>query len=202
MLKSGVWPVIRQRPFSVVAKPGDNPKTIFIAAFDTNPLAPDYNYVIEGQAKAFQTGVDALLKLTDGKVHLNVSGDKASSSVFLETKGVQINQFTGPHIEKDGFTGFYDSQVTVITEGDFHEFLGWALKNTRPGEKLEFRSGGYVQIDVPKCEVDYRKDILIGKEYTDEWDKYKVWDLKMKNPEPVFRFLRTFSPQYLRWQHL
>ena len=55
-----------------------------------------------------------------------------------------------------------------------------------PGEKLDFRSGGYIQIDVPKVEVDY-KDIKVEQEYHNEWDKYKMWELKMKNPEPVFR---------------
>lgn len=220
MLKSGVWPVIRQRPFSVIANPGDTPKAIFISAFDTNPLAPDFNYIIEGQEKAFQTGIDALLKLTNGKVHLNVQDHPGTSKVFLETRGVQLNCFTGPHpagnistqvsrldpigkgdliwylrpqevvmigrlflsgtydatrifaltgsmvnkpayyksltggsiqdmvnsniaggaaryisgnvltgtrVTSDGFAGFYDSQVTVIPEGDYHEFLGWAL---------------------------------------------------------------------------
>lgn len=54
------------------------------------------------------------------------------------------------------------------------------------GETLDFKSGGYVQIDVPKCEVDY-KDIHVEKEFREDWDKYHMWDLKMKNPEPVFR---------------
>lgn len=53
-------------------------------------------------------------------------------------------------------------------------------------ENLDFTSGGYVQVDVPKCEVDF-KDIEVGEEYKEEWDKYKMWDLKMKNPEPGFR---------------
>ena len=54
------------------------------------------------------------------------------------------------------------------------------------GETLQFASGSYIQIDVPKCEVDF-KDIEVEEEYVDEWDKYNTWDLKMKNPEPIFR---------------
>jgi len=44
MLASGVWPVIRQRPYTVVANPEDDPKAIFISAFDTAPLAPDSDH--------------------------------------------------------------------------------------------------------------------------------------------------------------
>jgi Na+-transporting NADH:ubiquinone oxidoreductase subunit F len=64
-----------------------------------------------------------------------------------------------------------------------------------PGENLHFESGGYIQIDVPAIECDY-KDIDItahprmGKkpeEFKPEWDKFGLWSLKMKNPEPIFR---------------
>ena len=55
------------------------------------------------------------------------------------------------------------------------------------GEHLEFKSGGYIQIDVPKVEVDFSKDIGVDEEYMSEWDKYKMWDLKMKNSEETFR---------------
>jgi len=54
-------------------------------------------------------------------------------------------------------------------------------------EKLEFKPGGYIQIDVPKVEVDFSKDIAVEEQYRDEWDKYKMWDLKMKNTEETFR---------------
>ncbi|MCK4639518.1 MAG: NADH:ubiquinone reductase (Na(+)-transporting) subunit A, partial [Bacteroidales bacterium] len=170
----------------------------------------------------FQTGLDAITKLTSGKVHLNLKADNPSSRVFSKSKNVQINEFTGPHpagnvsiqinhidpinkgdivwylypqdvltigklfiegkfdasrmvaltgseilkpkyykthigasiegmiednvtdikkrfisgnvltgskIESRGFVGFYDSQVTVIPEGDHYEFLGWGLPN-------------------------------------------------------------------------
>lgn len=220
LLKSGLWPLIRQRPYSIIARPEENPKAIFIPAFDTSPLAPDYNFIVEGQAGAFQTGIDAVRKLTSGKVHLNVREDLSTSNVFLGTSGVQINRFSGPHptgnvstqvsrldpinkgdviwylrpqevltigrlflsgtydatkiftltgpmvkkpayykslsgacigemvkhniregmpryisgnvltgtkIAGDGYAGFYDSQITVIPEGDQYEFFGWAM---------------------------------------------------------------------------
>jgi Na+-transporting NADH:ubiquinone oxidoreductase subunit A len=218
MLKSGVWPMIRQRPFARIANPNDKPKAIFITAFDSNPLAPDNNFIVEGQKETFQTGIDALTMLTEGKVHLSTRfGDKVSS-VFSEAKGVEFHSFKGPHpagnisvqiqnidpinkgevvwycypqdvlsigrlflegkfnaervinvagsqvnepmyyktiigasvesylkdntegdnnryisgnvltgtaIGQNGYLGFYDSQLTVIPEGDYYEFFGW-----------------------------------------------------------------------------
>ena len=55
-----------------------------------------------------------------------------------------------------------------------------------PGETLHFESGGYIQIDVPAIEVKF-KDMVVEKEYHDEWDRYKMWDLVMKNDEPIYR---------------
>jgi Na+-transporting NADH:ubiquinone oxidoreductase subunit F len=64
-----------------------------------------------------------------------------------------------------------------------------------PGETLHFESGGYIQVDVPAIECDFKTiDITahprMGKkpdEYRPEWDKFNMWNLKMKNPEPIFR---------------
>jgi Na+-transporting NADH:ubiquinone oxidoreductase subunit F len=63
-------------------------------------------------------------------------------------------------------------------------------------EDMHYEAGGYIQIEVPACEVDF-KDIDISahpEEHPDdvnkfklEWDKFKLWDLKMKNPELVER---------------
>lgn len=220
MLTSGVWPLLRQRPYSVIANPVDVPKAIFVAAYDTSPLAPDFDLIVHGQGDEFQAGLDVLTKLTEGNVHLNVDSNKTTSKVFLNSKNVQVNKFSGPHpsgnvsvhvskidpinkgdiiwylypqdvltigklfltgkfdatriiafagsevknpkyyktfigaslknmvyenttdgnnrfisgniltgekIEKDGFVGFYDSLVTVIPEGNHHEFFGWLL---------------------------------------------------------------------------
>ena len=97
MMKSGVWPVLRQRPYKVIADPHDEPKAIFISAFDSAPLAPDMDYIIHGQSRDFQTGIDVLKKLTPGKVHLNTRNNAPVSDIFTNTRGVQINKFEGPH---------------------------------------------------------------------------------------------------------
>jgi len=218
LLVSGVWPLIRQRPWGRIAKATDLPKSIFISAFDTAPLAPDYEFIIKGNEALFQQGIDILKKLTKGKVYLNLREENGRKSIFSDNKGVEINYFKGPHpagnvgvqihhldtltkhdiiwycgpqdvltiarlftegrynaekifcltgsevkdpqyfkgisgmnleklftgyvadghnryisgnvltgrkINKNGYLGYYDNQLTVIPEGDHYEFLGW-----------------------------------------------------------------------------
>jgi Na+-transporting NADH:ubiquinone oxidoreductase subunit A len=218
LLKSGLWPFIKKRPYGIIAVPDEKPISIYISTFDTAPLAPNYSFMLESELDTFQTGVNALAKLTDGKVKLGVN----NSSVFSAVKNVEINTFAGPHpagnvgiqihhtaplnkgdvvwtvnvqdvifigrlfetgkvdftkivaltgsevenpqyfktilgapistfidgnlkttdykqriisgnvltgtkVEPGGFLGFYDSQISVIPEGDDYEFMGWAL---------------------------------------------------------------------------
>ena len=220
MLSNGVWPFIRQKPYDIIANPSDMPKAIFISAFKSGPLAIDNDFALYGMDDLFQSGLDIITKLTNGKTHLNLDGNTNSSKVFSEAKGVEINSFSGPHpagnvgvqihhinpinkgdivwylepqdviviarlfnegkydvsriislcgsevskpryyrtisgtcvsnliddnvendnnrvicgdvlsgtkIDKNGYLGFYDTQLTVIKEGNEQEFLGWAL---------------------------------------------------------------------------
>jgi Na+-transporting NADH:ubiquinone oxidoreductase subunit A len=96
LLKSGLWPSIKQRPYNVIANPADLPKSVFIPAFDTAPLAPDYDFIISGSETDFQTGVSALSRLTLGKVNINI-GDSTTSKAFTHTAIAQVNIFSGPH---------------------------------------------------------------------------------------------------------
>ncbi len=77
-------------------------------------------------------------------------------------------------------------ECEVVSNHNVATFIKEFVVKLPEGENLDFRSGGYIQIDVPKCEVEF-KDMEVEEEYRDEWDKYKMWDLKMKNPEPIFR---------------
>ncbi len=97
MLKSGVWPLMRQRPFDVIANPDKQPKAIFVSAFNTGPMAADNDFIMHRKDELFQKGLDVLSKLTDGKVHLNINGAIKADETFLNAKGVQINKFKGPH---------------------------------------------------------------------------------------------------------
>jgi len=269
MLESGVWPVLRQRPYSIIANPATEPKAIFISAFDTAPLAPDYDLIVHGTGEAFQAGIDALAKLTKGAIHLNVSADATASKVFTNSKNVRVNYFSGKHpagnvgtqiafldpinkgeivwclrpqdvlhigrfflegrvdasriiafagsevkrphyfrtrlgssieqmadqntsggklryisgnvlngkkIDSDGYVGFYDSQVTVIPEGDHFEFFGWAT----PGfGKFSFsktfptwlRPGAKYKLDT-NLNGGHRAFVMTG-----EFEKVFGWDI-------------------------
>ena len=91
LLDSGAWTLFRQRPFNVVADYNEVPRDIFISTFDTAPLAPDLNFIIEGQEADFQKGLDVLGKLTSGHVYLglNAGGDAAPAKAFTEATGVK-----------------------------------------------------------------------------------------------------------------
>ena len=97
LLNSGTWPFIRQRPFNILANPDDIPKAIFISGFDSSPLGPDLNFIMQDAGEDFQTGLDALQKLTKGKVHLTLHGAHQHATCLKDAKGVQINTITGPH---------------------------------------------------------------------------------------------------------
>lgn len=97
MLEAGAWPFIKMRPLDVVANPADQPKAIVISAFDSSPLAPDYDFIVHGHEEEFQAGIDALAKLTEGKIHLNVRGEGKPSGVFTNCRNVVVNRFSGAH---------------------------------------------------------------------------------------------------------
>ncbi len=78
-------------------------------------------------------------------------------------------------------------ECTVLSNRNVATFIKEFVVQLPEGEELHFKSGGYIQIDVPPCEVDFSKDIDVEPEYRDEWDKYNLWSLKMKNTEPIFR---------------
>jgi Na+-transporting NADH:ubiquinone oxidoreductase subunit F len=78
-------------------------------------------------------------------------------------------------------------ECEVVSNHNVATFIKEFVVKLPEGEHLEFKSGGYIQIDVPKCEVNFGTDIDVEDEYRDEWDQFNMWDLKMKNPEPIFR---------------
>ena len=78
-------------------------------------------------------------------------------------------------------------ECEVVSNNNVATFIKEFVVRLPEGEKLNFKSGGYIQIDVPKIEVDFATDIDVEEEYRDEWDKYKMWELKMKNTEETYR---------------
>jgi Na+-transporting NADH:ubiquinone oxidoreductase subunit A len=95
ILESGCWAFINQRPYSIIADPKDNPKAIFVSALNTAPLSADVEFILKDKLEAFQAGLNALTKLTSGKVHVSVA--KSGGEVFSGLKNVEIHQVSGPH---------------------------------------------------------------------------------------------------------
>ena len=95
LVESGVWTVLRTRPFGKVPAPGSAPNSIFVTAIDTNPLAANPDLIIREQEEAFRNGLTVLTRLTDGPVWVC----KAAGSEQPSFAGGQVReeQFAGPH---------------------------------------------------------------------------------------------------------
>ena len=94
LLASGLWVYVKQRPYDVIANPAVAPKAVFVSAFDSAPLAPDYEYVMASEMKEFQTGIDALAKMAGVKVNLGI---KPGNTIFASVQNADITVFDGPH---------------------------------------------------------------------------------------------------------
>ena len=95
LLESGLFAFVKQRPYDVIANPNDAPKAIFISAYDSAPLGVDYDFSLKSSLKDFATGVEAISKLTEGKVYLIVDGNKVSD--LAKTPDVTVIKAFGPH---------------------------------------------------------------------------------------------------------
>ena len=114
LLESGLWTRIVERPFGVIANPDAQPKAIFVSAFDSAPLAPDYNFVLSNEKAAIEAGMAVLARLTEGKVHL--SARKGDEGFMAEVKGVEYHTFSGKH--PVGNVGVQIHHIDRIAKGD------------------------------------------------------------------------------------
>lgn len=92
----GIFSSIRQRPFNFLANPNLIPRNIFVKAIESAPFAPPAEMQVIGYEKEFQAGLDALTKLTSGKVHL-VYREGSPCRAFSEAKNVEKHTAEGPH---------------------------------------------------------------------------------------------------------
>ena len=116
LLERGLWPAIKQRPYGIVANPEDTPKSIFVSAMATAPLAPEADFALEGQMEYLQVAVDALSRLTNGGVHLSLSAASAAGSEMHNLKGVILHTFDGPH--PAGNVGVQINHISPINKGE------------------------------------------------------------------------------------
>lgn len=113
LLEAGLFAFMRQRPYDVIANPDDAPRAIFVSAFDSAPLAPDFELQLKGEEANFQTGLDALAKMA--KVYLGVSVSQKSAAL-TQAKNVTITVFDGPH--PAGNVGVQINHVAPINKGE------------------------------------------------------------------------------------
>ena len=111
ILNAGMWPFIKQRPYDIVASPAEAPRDIFVSAFYSAPLAPNFDFIVKGQVADFQTGLDALTKLTAGKVYVGLRKGSA-----ISVKGVETVEFEGPH--PAGNVGVQINNVKPVNKGE------------------------------------------------------------------------------------
>lgn len=96
LMKGGIFPHLRRRPFDLLAEPTSIPKAIFVSAVDTLPFSVPPELHVRGHETEFQIGLQTLTKLTSGKVHL-VFRKESTCKAFTEAKSVEKHIVTGPH---------------------------------------------------------------------------------------------------------
>lgn len=93
MLATGFAALVRQRPYDVVANPDRCPKAIFVSAFDSAPVAQDYNFVLQGEEKSVQAGLNVLA----GVAPVYYSVGRSTSDALRGMQGVEVTEFVGAH---------------------------------------------------------------------------------------------------------
>jgi Na+-transporting NADH:ubiquinone oxidoreductase subunit F len=77
-------------------------------------------------------------------------------------------------------------ECEVISNRNVATFIKEFIVKLPEGEHLKFKSGEYIQIDVPKIEIDF-KEMEVQDEFKEEWERFGLFGLKMKNSEPTYR---------------
>ena len=113
LLKSGLWALLKQRPYDCIALPNKTPRAIFISTFDTAPVAPDYEFVLKGQLPTLQAAVTALNQLAPVFVGLK-AGSKAPE--FRELKDCTLYEVAGPH--PAGNVGVQLNNLAPLAKGE------------------------------------------------------------------------------------
>ena len=113
LMNAGLFAFFRQRPFDVVPDPTDAPQAIFVSAFDSAPLAPDFELALKGEEANFQTGLNALAKMA--KTYLSISV-KQKSEALTQAKNVILTAFDGPH--PAGNVGVQINHLAPIAKGN------------------------------------------------------------------------------------
>ncbi|MEO5581746.1 MAG: NADH:ubiquinone reductase (Na(+)-transporting) subunit F [Saprospiraceae bacterium] len=100
---------------------------------------------------------------------------------------VKVKQNMEIQIPEEIF-GISKWECEVVSNDNVATYIKELVVKLPEGQFLDFVSGSYIQLDVPVCELDFKRDLYkIDKRFQDDYDKYNIWNLKMENPEPIFR---------------
>ena len=119
LLESGMFSFFKQRPYDRIANPQDTPRDIFVTANLTAPLAPKFAYLVKGREDELQLALDALTRLTPGKVYLGVGTGELTGIRTVERVEVR-----GPH--PAGLVGVLINHTAPVNKGE----VVWTLKAT------------------------------------------------------------------------
>ncbi|WP_370476958.1 Na(+)-translocating NADH-quinone reductase subunit A [Tamlana flava] len=114
LLGAGCWPFIKQRPYDVIANPDKSPKAIFISGYASAPLAADLDFTLQGKEAELQAAINALGKLTEGKVHVSVGAK--SNSPLAGLSGITLHKVSGPH--PSGNVGTLINKIDPVNKGE------------------------------------------------------------------------------------
>ena len=113
MLDAGMAAFLRQRPYDVIADPEQKPKSIFVSAFSTMPLAADFSFVAKGREGDFKTGIAALSRIAPVYVGIN---PQQINSELLPITHAKVSVFSGPN--PAGNVGVQINHIDPVNKGE------------------------------------------------------------------------------------
>lgn len=112
MQRSGVWAMMRQRPYDIVPVAGVTPRDIFVTLMDEAPLAPDTDVLLKGHEAQLEAAVKALAKLTPGKVYVC----RSAGSRLADIRGAVNYTVSGPYPASNA--GVQIDHISPVNKGD------------------------------------------------------------------------------------
>ncbi len=97
IMESGLLPMIKRRPFARIANPDKLPRDIFITALNTAPLAPKTSLLANNNEEAMIAGINALAKLTQGRVHITFAKADAGMGEVIKDANCLVHTVSGVH---------------------------------------------------------------------------------------------------------
>lgn len=113
MLEAGMAAFLRQRPYDVIADPEQKPKSIFVSAFSTMPLAADFSFVAKGREGDFKLGIAALSRIAPVYVGIN---PQQINSELLPITHAKVSVFSGPN--PAGNVGVQINHIDPVNKGE------------------------------------------------------------------------------------